>query len=152
MPFEFKTLGVPFEPWQPEDTAVIAKFMELRFLKGWTTEITKDFISTVFEESFVEVAYPAVGQYSADDDSGVIITDDELKEMGLFVDQQPCPECDTQRKPDLSWYDDYLNPENDFSDFDEEFELAAISNNWVIGPNKTSSGKPILANDPHLPN
>ena len=117
LPLEFQLAGADFEPWEPIHTAQIAKSMEFRFLKGWTAEITRDFMTSVFEEDFLDLAYPSVGIYEAGDDDGVIITDDELKDLGLFVDREPCPECNTQREPIPEWYDDYLNPDNDFSDF-----------------------------------
>ena len=121
-------------------------------MKGWTGEITKDFMENVFEESFLELAYPSLGAYEAGPDDGVIITDDELKAIGFYEKNEPCPECETDREPIPEWYDEYLNPDNDFSDYRDYHELEAISNNWVIGGNKTASGHPILANDPHLPN
>lgn len=34
----------------------------------------------------------------------------------------------------------------------QQREQSIGSNNWVVGPNKSATGKPILANDPHLPN
>lgn len=32
------------------------------------------------------------------------------------------------------------------------FEMPFGSNSWVISGNHTASGKPILSNDPHIPN
>lgn len=37
-----------------------------------------------------------------------------------------------------------------WSMFDRRNEYARGSNNWLVGPSRTTSGNPILANDPHL--
>ncbi|MCB9674240.1 MAG: penicillin acylase family protein [Alphaproteobacteria bacterium] len=123
LPVEYRLLGVDFEPWTPEDC------LGITFLQSWN-------LST-------NLRYELAAVLMKDVDPQIL---DSLLRTG--------PEA-----PPLDPYWSDLRT-RDFGTFTPEFEgftkalggqpRAEASNNWVVGGYRTESGKPILANDPHL--
>jgi len=141
--------GVKFkiEPWTPVDTLAFAKLM------CWDLGYSGD------EEIQRTKLYDALGQEMADKwqtppwgygDKPTIIKDADVREMDKstapaapvegvpLATGQPVSTGQTYdfTKPDLSWV---MGP-----------PAGIGSNNWVVSGNLTQSGKPLLANDPHL--
>jgi len=145
--FEYNLLGVtgvqiPIEAWSPVDTIV------------WTKVMSWDLSGNQGEERYFAELYDAFSQEMADDyvvpypfgQKATVIQPEDLPESGEPF--APIPQEDTAgirgSVTGLS------------GNFDDSIGFAfgkgdgIGSNNWVVSGSKTASGKPLLANDPHL--
>ncbi len=120
LPPEFIILGVTPEPWTPVDTMVWQKMMWLDLSGNMRHELARAELFTKFTPDQVRSLYPP---YNGDEEAPF----PDLKEIysGLNI-----KEVATALPPE--------KPEG------------YGSNNWVISGAHTKSGKPLLANDPHL--
>jgi penicillin amidase len=120
-PWEFRLLGYRPEPWQPEDTVLMARMVGYLTLAQSQTEVERlcvEMVQAGVPLDKLEELFPGNLE-------GLDV--DLLKQVTLGERIVP---------PDVLW------------------SIAAprmmASNNWVVSGRKTASGKPILANDPHL--
>lgn len=124
LPLEFRVLGVEFAPWQPEDT------MGSLWLNAWG----------LAENPREELAALALRTE----------VDADLLDALYRVDPtEPAvsPEWDRVRALPLApWTPTFAS----FARFFGGTQVAAASNNWIVGGERTASRAPIVANDPHL--
>lgn len=124
LPIEHRLLGVPFEPWTAADSVAIA------WLQVWA----------LAENPAHELAALALADLDPAVLDGVLRTDPHSPPVDAW--------WATLRAVEVG----PLTPE--FAAFTGlrggAPSRAAASNNWVIGPSRTASGMPIVANDPHL--
>jgi len=123
LPLEFTLLRYRPKPWHPVDTIAFAKFMAWSLNGNWDTEILR---SWTIERFGVEAMMEVEPRYGA--------------EAPLIV--PPGAEARGAGPP-----------------LDEEFGRVrevilamgrSLSNNWAVDGAKSATGKPLLANDPHL--
>jgi penicillin amidase len=143
---EYSLLGVtgvsiPVEPWQPLHSLAWAQVMAW----GLSGNMDNEIGWVNFTADYGREQTEAMGEYLAPaypDDHPTILTEDDLP-------VEPAP-VTTQRTPvltiDLSGVETRLMGAP--PDLGKEFGLG--SNNWVVSGDLTSTGLPILANDPHL--
>jgi penicillin amidase len=123
-PLEFHLLAPPFgyqpEPWRPADSLVWSRIMALRLAGNWSDEIRRGRLAKRLSPAQIDFLWP-------DYPAGVPSTIPGLAGLleGLPLDR--------------------LTRET----FGVPAESQA-SNSWVVAGSQTESGKPILANDPHL--
>ena len=119
------------EPWTPADTAVWGKVMSWDLGMNMSTEILRarllnhlppDQVTQLFP------SYPAMNPVILPDFSPAAKVDPMLSRMQFQVPGE------------------YLEA----IPFNNDPETGIGSNNWVIGGARTNTGKPLLANDPHL--
>ncbi|MEO8285649.1 MAG: penicillin acylase family protein [Chloroflexota bacterium] len=123
LPFEFTLLGTGFEDWQPVDSVTFGKLQARDLTETWPQEIIKsDVTAAVGPETAAKLftSYPA--------NSPVIVPG--ANSGGL--------------DSTLEGYNRYVRPLFD------QWNEGIGSNNWVVDGTKSTTGKPILANDPHL--
>ncbi len=131
LPVEYRLLGVDFEPWAPEDCYAIL------YLMSWQ-------LSGNLKYELAAVQMRDVDPTTVD---------------ALFRTYDSSPDFD-------AYWDDYRI--HDYGEWTPGFDGftsalggrpnaeppsapdAEASNNWVVSGEKTASGKPLLANDPHL--
>ncbi len=120
-PWEFRLLGYRPDPWSPDDTILMARMIGYLTLAQSQTEIERLLVE------MVQAGVPAE------------------KLEALFPGNLDELDVDLLNKVTLG--ERIVPPEVLWS-------IAAprmmASNNWVVSGRKTASGKPILANDPHL--
>ena len=141
--------GVKFniEPWTPVDTLAFAKLM------CWDLGYSGD------EEITRAKLYNALGQEMADKwqtppwgygDKPTIIHEADVQEM----DKSVAPAAPVEGVPSATGQPFLSGQTYDFTKPDLSWVMgppAGIgSNNWVVSGNLTQSGRPLLANDPHL--
>ncbi len=124
-PLEFDLLGYDPYPWKPEHSLVIAKLMAWELNISWWTDIAfTNLVQKLGEEKAKEIlpSFP---------ENAPTIIPPETKKFSMI--------------------------DNGFIKVDRQFrELIGMagthigSNNWVVNSSKSISGKPIIANDPHL--
>ena len=118
---EFTLLQVTPEPWQPADSLVWGKLMALTLDGNWRAELFRVRLIKKVGEARAMQMFPQLGD---DKESTLSILGDAL--LKLPLDQLfRATDGDLTRKREAS-------------------------NEWVISGSHTSSGKPLLANDPHL--
>jgi penicillin amidase len=125
LPLEFTLLGFKPELWTPTDTLAWGKVMSMDLGGNWESELVRQQLITALGEEKVRELLPPYP------DEGPFIIPEEAKSYGRL---------------DTSLLDGYQ-------------EVKALtgmtgtylgSNNWVVDGTKTATGRPLLANDPHL--
>ncbi|MFN8499419.1 MAG: penicillin acylase family protein [Anaerolineae bacterium] len=126
LPLEFTILGVKPAPWQPIDSLVWGKMMAWDLGGNWETELLRARIIALLGEDTARTLMPS---YQA---GAPLIVPDRVKayrDLG---------------NPDIADVAANLSP------FLAGVKDGVGSNDWVVSGTKTASGKPLLADDPHL--
>jgi penicillin amidase len=141
LPIEFTVLGFTPEPWQPTDSLVWAKMMSWDLAGNWADEILR---ATLEQQIGVEATAELLPAYTAD---GPLI---------LPADQYTAPVATADPpQADAAVVTGGAEPEL-LALWQELQQVTGLggklvgSNNWVLSGSRTTTGKPILANDPHL--
>lgn len=120
-PFEFRILGYQPEPWRPEDCITIAKGFALLLSTSLFTRLT---LTAVADQ----------------------LRDQKAKMHSLYPFYSLQEPCITRSAAHGSkQFVTFLN-----GTFQPGWAAGQGSNNWVIAPWRSSTGKAILCNDPHL--
>jgi penicillin amidase len=121
LPIEFVLLRFRPEPWTPIDTIAYGKLMSWVLAGDWRAEILRQQLHARFGEDGLRRLMP---DYPAD---APIIIPDRPGLGSVDPDRpQPLPGLGLASLPGVG------------------------SNNWVVGGARTDTGRPLLANDPHL--
>lgn len=124
-PPEFIALGIQPEPWTPEDSVAWAIMMAWDLGGNWNTELQRMRLALRLPVARIDELIPP---YPGD--KPLIATDYAALYRELKVD----PKLGTQAQR-----------------FAPESGIEGVgSNNWVVHGSHTTTGKPLLANDPHL--
>jgi len=124
LPPEFSVLGYQPEHWKPLHTANLIGYMAWGLTMGWSTEVNLYKIQEkVGSDLFKELVPDLDMQNTYIYQDGI---EDELMAVNTSMD------IIAQAISDLG------------------LSVFQASNNWVIGAEKSATGKPILANDMHL--
>ncbi|WP_245634180.1 penicillin acylase family protein [Halalkalicoccus paucihalophilus] len=161
LPVEFKALDYEPRRWEPED---IVRMRVHAITLNVSSEVERAITFREFDEDVERVR-----QWLNPDDWEIEIPD------GLDLDLIPEDVLDVFEAATMSHTsvsfneDDIRNPEvlddlsvltngdgsigkdlsNESDQMNEKEEIPSASNNWVVGPELTETGRPILANDPH---
>jgi len=135
-PYEFKLLNYQPEPW------TIEKVVMVNVMMGYLSRTMEDFrfsnLPQLFSSQEIAELYPLFSP----------VTCPIIPESGQTSEPEEIAAADS---PDaagkLNFEPDFATPVWNHS-FAEWQEFG--SNNWVVAGSKTATGKPILANDPHL--
>jgi penicillin G amidase len=154
LPVEFTILGFEPEPWRPEDVLVWGKMMAWNLGDNWEKELLK---TKLIAKLGAENAAQLLPLYA---EGGPVILPDggttsrtKNKEQRTIDNTQRVHERTTdngQRTTDNGQFDELLAINRAIQDDLGLGGTAIGSNNWVIGGARTTTGKPLLANDPHL--
>jgi penicillin amidase len=126
LPLEFKILGYRPRPFSPQEAMAASGYLALSFAEGLITDaLHTDLLNSLPEGT--------------------------VKEMWLR-DRNDQNRIQEQRKVsykagEQKWYKDFLRAHDYFRDY---LGLFHGSNSWVISSKRSKSGKPLLANDPHV--
>jgi penicillin amidase len=120
LPPEFTILGDDPEPWRPADTMVWGKLMSLQLSQNYALEAERALLARKMPPEIARLLYPPAPR-------GSPIT--STPTGGSAHSQIPSPQ---DRLGALIGIDH------------------GASNEWVISGARTQTGKPVLANDPHL--
>jgi penicillin G amidase len=125
LPLEFTILGFTPSSWEVSDLLVWPKMMALNLSANWTSELLNaQLVATLGAERASEIA----PRYPEDGPIAVPPLTQYTTDMGAGA----------------------LNLASAAAPFTGETETPQGSNAWVVGPQRSISGKPLLANDPHL--
>lgn len=108
------------EPWRPADSIAIGRLMALLLSDNWRDELLRAELSQRLSHEQIDDLWP-------DDPPNSPVTLRDLAEIVRDLD----PGAIAAAVPDI-------------------FPAASASNSWVVDGAHSESGKPLLANDPHL--
>jgi penicillin amidase len=123
LPPEFLLLGVDPEPWRPADSLVWSRLMAIRLGRNWRTELVRARIADHLAGN--GLSSQLLGQLWARPTRATPSTIESVRHAALLSKAM-------------------------LSSIPTEEVNGGSSNGWVLHGTRTSSGKPILANDPHL--
>jgi len=139
---EFRLLGLRPEPWRPEDSLKVALLMHEDLSTTWKSELQTEALADL-PEGIRRFLQPRLAQ-----GDWPLVPDADASPVAdtsaFFESRQVSPAgggkaCAPMQDLDLAAGIPTPDP-----------ELRAASNNWVVAGNLSVTGKPILANDPHL--
>jgi len=135
-PPEFLILGVRPEPWTPVDSLSWSLMMAWDLGGNWTTEMMRMRLSAVLDQPRIEELLPP---YPGDEYPETRDFPALYRELGL-VGRGETRTADAQ---DAAWQQilDAAPPSG---------IEGSGSNNWVVDGPRSTTGAPLLANDPHL--
>lgn len=126
-PVEFDLLKSEPEPWEPAHSLLIAKLMAWELSLAWRIEVA---VGELIENIEFDLAMQALPDYP--DDAPVIVPE-ELRDLRFVSALQNIRKIDMQYRSLAGIQGSHVG-----------------SNSWVISGDLSASGKPMLANDPHL--
>lgn len=142
LPIEYTLLGFAPEPWKPEDSLLWGKAMAWKLSANWRQDALRGRLAQRFEMSRLERLFPKPFP------EWPITTDPRLAASARRADAaspgaampMPASRPEAARAAAI--------------DFAQMLALPSIgqgaSNEWVVDGSRSASGKPLLANDPHL--
>ena len=144
LPMEMTLLGIHPRPFTPVDSLTVAAILPISFAEG----LRGDAMASILQEKLpgvdISTLFPG---YSLETPVTVM---ESLEEAKAYAEQHKAAPtarrrgsnsdavaaldaCLARLQPLTGWFGSHLG-----------------SNSWVLGPSRSKSGKPILANDPHI--
>jgi penicillin amidase len=128
-PHEFVILGAAPTPWTPIDVLAFVKLQSFVLPSNWDAELSRLQVLLLDGAEALRALDPAARQaYSRPETSE--------------IEQAARPAGDTATVIDALAHD--------MAAFAEFYPAGGASNNWVIGPERSATGRPLVCNDPHL--
>ena len=138
LPVEFTILGFAPEPWKPEDVLVWSKMMAWDLGGNWSDELLRAEIAAKLGEAQADELFP---QSLAGDP---LILPSGSDGPAASRTSTPSRGASPDGANGLLAIDAHLRDSLGMGGH------AIGSNNWVVGGDRTTTGKPLLADDPHL--
>jgi penicillin amidase len=123
--FEFDILGYQPEEWKPEHSLLVIRMMAWELNLSWWTDISFTELVQKLGEKRVEDILPEYPQ------NAPTIIPDHLKKIAMI--NRSLIETDKAFRKFVGMHGTHIG-----------------SNNWIVNSTMSLSGKPIIANDPHL--
>jgi penicillin amidase len=133
-PIEFDILGIPKRPFTVEDTVAVSGYLAYSFAMAFKTEPLLTYVRDELGESYLN------------------IFELDWNPMGVLRQGQPTASLappHQRQKPDWDSLNQLAQVSRDAEDL-AGVPLLEGSNAWVVSGKRTSSGKPLLAGDPHI--
>jgi len=142
LPFEFQVLDYEPEPWTPEDVLAAIKLRSFALSGNFQSELFRaELISEGFTLEQINTIFPP--------DSGeeTILQPRDVSALNLVstADEETSLNSSGLTNLDPSVLDDFSLLTQPLAQ-----DNLQASNNWVVSGERTTTGKPFLANDPHL--
>ena len=156
MPIEFWLTGAKFEPWTPADSLGWIKMMAWDLGGNWRNELLRMRLSKTLPLARIhELLPPYPGEapleipdlrrlyQTLEREAPRLAKEDERQPRKLGSGPNSLPAEELGSGPNFSTAEK-LGPDPDFP------AEGLGSNNWVVSGARSATGKPLLANDPHL--
>jgi penicillin G amidase len=137
LPVEFAKLKIEWRPWKPADTLLIGYLFAEDLSTTWPNDLSAFALKDLPKETFAYF-FPSTTPSDL-----YLVGDPKLQQKprppgGIVISESSGPQ------PDYATIAGMLRTEGVL------IEGLEASNNWVVAGSKTATGKPMLANDPHL--
>ncbi len=147
LPLEFGLLGAKPEPWKPADSLVWSKMLAFNLSSNWSSELENAQIASKLGMAGFNAVKP---EYSKPYPS-ILRLDDYKGKLNMAGLEPP------RSKPAVisaalstAMQSVEATAKTLREHYGMGYENGLGSNNWVVSGSRTESGKPLLANDPHL--
>lgn len=140
LPLEFRVLGYEPRPWTPVDALLVHAYMYDVLSTTWRWELSRARVEAKIGPDLAKELYPL---------------DSPLDHI-LVGAEEPSAEAPRPAKRAAAQAPESVPmaarpPSHFLAAWRRDVEAVFGSNNWVVAGSRTYSGKPILANDTHLP-
>jgi penicillin G amidase len=137
LPVEFAKLKIEWRPWKPADTLLIGYLFAEDLSTTWPNDLSAYALKDLPKETFAYF-FPSTTPSDV-----YLVGDPKLQQKprppgGIVISESSRPQ------PDYASIAGMLQAEGSLT------EGLEASNNWVVAGSKTITGRPMLANDPHL--
>ncbi|HKP82884.1 MAG TPA: penicillin acylase family protein, partial [Pyrinomonadaceae bacterium] len=140
MPPEFQILQYSFRPWTPADSLVVVKIFFEALSDTWRLDLMRQALSVLPAEKRAELL-PEISSID------VLVVGKDTQSRAKTAQVKPEP-LSPATLANLAHNQSIAAAALDRIGF--YTDALAASNNWVVSGKRTVSGKPLLANDPHL--
>jgi len=141
LPPEFQILGYTPRPWTPADSLIVVKIFFEALSNTWRLDLMREAMSVLPEEKR-SALMPEVSPID------VLVVGKDTKAKKATARMKPASTLSREALAVLA-RDQAIN-QAALEQLGFYAEGLAASNNWVVSGKHTTSGKPLLANDPHL--
>jgi penicillin amidase len=128
LPIELQLLGVRPEPWTPIDSLAIGKLFAWRLGENHAAELLRYELAQALGPRAEELL-PGPPTWAP------TILSSLVGKPPLLAQRSTIDDGRSKMPPGLEWLSS---------------DTHALSNSWVVGGSRTATGRPLLANDPHL--
>ncbi|MEK6337371.1 MAG: penicillin acylase family protein [Acidobacteriota bacterium] len=144
LPPEFIILQYKPQPWRPSDSLAVGKLMG-------------EYLSTTWQLDIMRASLASLPKEKRD---ALLMERTPLDVLVVGRDRQPAQNVRVSRSPIappmeiVKQMDEMIEDQRRSSErtgLASPFDSMQASNNWVVAGKRTTSGKPLLANDPHIP-
>ena len=139
LPIELQLLGVRPEPWTPIDSLAIGKLFAWRLGENHSAELLRYELAQALGPRAQELlpGPPEWAPTILDSPVGVRVEGEggRAERAAVTAGRSTVDDGRSTMPPGLEWLSS---------------DAHAMSNSWVVGPSRTATGRPLLANDPHL--
>ncbi|HET7288738.1 MAG TPA: penicillin acylase family protein, partial [Pyrinomonadaceae bacterium] len=140
LPPEFQILQYSFRPWTPTDSLAVIKIFFEALSDTWRLDIMRQALSVLPAEKRSELM-PVISPID------VLVVGKDAQSKGTTAQLKAEP-ASREFLEKLAYNQAIAAAALNRIGFDTD--ALAASNNWVVNGNRTVTGKPLLANDPHL--
>lgn len=141
MPPEFQILQYSFRPWTPADSLVVVKIFAEALSDTWRLDIMRQAMSVLPAEKRAQLL-PEISPIDV-----LVVGKDTQSKAKTAARIKPEP-VSPSALAQLAHNQEIAAAALDRIGF--HTDALAASNNWVVSGKRTVTGKPLLANDPHL--
>jgi penicillin amidase len=146
LPPEFQILQYQPRPWRPADSIIIGKIFAEELSTTWPGDLVRAALTDVPADKLALL----LAEYTPLD--VVMVGNDQVQSKKKTNRAQAAPPDAQTQAALLEQLARFMSVTNDSLYRVELFQPnREASNNWVVAGRRTASGKPLLANDPHLP-
>ncbi|MFZ0063092.1 MAG: penicillin acylase family protein [Pyrinomonadaceae bacterium] len=143
LPPEFQLLQYQPRPWTPADSLVVVKLFFESLSMTWRLDVMR--------EAFAQLPPAKVAALLPESSAlDVLVVGKDSKSKTARANYTSLPPGNVSAALIEALVNDEANQARSLSRVGLHAEALAASNNWVVSGNRTVSGKPLLANDPHL--
>jgi penicillin amidase len=147
LPLEFQLLGFRPRHWTPADSAAVGKNFAEALSSTWTLDINRALFANLPPDKAAALFPDASPQ-------DVLVVGTDTTDRKSATPSKPTsalPRRDDSAELFAELSHIQQTEERTRARIGLHAEDLAASNNWVVSGKRTASGKPLLANDPHLP-
>jgi len=148
MPPEFAILQYKPRHWTPADSLAVGKLLAEYLSSTWKLDIMRAFLAALPKEKR-DALLPETSSLD------VLVVGSDRPTSKTARESDRLPRSIVREARTMAALNDLIGSERRSLErlgfFSETLESLQMSNNWVVSGKRTASGKPLLANDPHIP-
>lgn len=141
LPPEFQILQYKPKPWTPADSLLVVKLFYEALSSTWRLDVMREALASLPAEKRAALM-PETSPYD------VLVVGKDTKKQAALI--QHSSSTSITNETILALARDEEIAANALARVGLYAEGLAASNNWVVSGKRTATGKPLLANDPHL--